>query len=262
MRPERPSDPERLLIDTRVGRLSYTDVGEGPALVAIAGLPGSVRDWRWLGPELEGALRFVRVDLPGFGESTWPGDHPQTLRQRGEAVIAFIEAMGFGEEVTLMGHSMGGGVCAAAAASRPDLIARLALIASLTPLPHYPVKPYRVFAALMGISALRPVLVPLTRAILGALGFRPDLPEGDVLRSVLDAAGTDFDEHGAHLRALTMPTLIAWAEDDHLIPAANYQALAMSAPQGPRVTFERGGHNIQKTRAVELAASLLGFIER
>ena len=94
MRPDHPSDPPRARLALSWCALTYTDVGAGsPTIVALAGLPGTARDWRWMGPELEPLARLIRLELPGFGGSSWPGDHPMRLGERAQIVIEALEAL-------------------------------------------------------------------------------------------------------------------------------------------------------------------------
>ena len=62
MTPESPSDPELQTVEVLGGPIAYTDEGEGQPLVAVHGLPGSVRDFRWLAPALPESIRLLRVD--------------------------------------------------------------------------------------------------------------------------------------------------------------------------------------------------------
>ena len=62
-----PSDPPAQFVNDS---LAYTDEGSGePAIVAIPGLPGSGRDFRWLAPLLADRFRVIRIDPPGYGAS-------------------------------------------------------------------------------------------------------------------------------------------------------------------------------------------------
>ena len=59
-----------------------------------------------------------------------------------------------------------------------------------------------------------------------------------------------------------VPTLTAWAEDDPFIEKAVLEEHAALLPPGPRLSWREGGHNVQKSQAVELAAALVPFIAR
>jgi hypothetical protein len=47
--------------------------------------------------------------------------------------------------------------------------------------------------------------------------------------------------------------------DDRQVPPRNSAALHEHPRPGPRVAFASGGHNIQKTRAIELADMIMAF---
>ena len=53
------------------------------------------------------------------------------------------------------------------------------------------------------------------------------------------------------------PTLVAFCRDDHLLDEAIAEELARHIPGARRLAFPTGGHNLQKTRAPELAAAIL-----
>src|SRR5574339_256968 len=78
------SDPPLRQVDLPRGRVAYTDEGPAgaPALIAVHGVPGSVRDFRYLAPHLTDAVRLVRVDLPGFGASPPAAEAVRTLAGR------------------------------------------------------------------------------------------------------------------------------------------------------------------------------------
>jgi pimeloyl-ACP methyl ester carboxylesterase len=76
---------------------------------------------------------------------------------------------------------------------------------------------------------------------------------------------------GLHLRALGAldfprirravqrplpPTLIAYARDDHMLESWISEELVRALPGARVLVFEQGGHNLQKTRAVELARAI------
>lgn len=255
MHPETPSDPQKHSLQWSGERLAYTDEGAGPLIVAIPGLPGTVRDFRWLSPALTEHFRVVRVELPGFGDSTRGAFRGMSIAARAQPVAAVIEHLGAGPAIVL-GHSSGGTVAAQLANVRPDLTAGCAFLAVPGARPHYPLKTYRALAGLLRRPLGRRGLRGPMRWLYRRIGFPAYLSDDERTFTTLDAAATDFRAHADNVRRLGVPLFMAWAADDRLIPIAIYEELSALAPPGLRMRFPTGGHNIQKTQAVEIAAGL------
>ncbi|MGH9887790.1 MAG: alpha/beta fold hydrolase, partial [bacterium] len=102
------SDPEVVRFARASGLLTFTDEGprDAPALVAVHGIPGSVRDFRYLAPQVSGALRVVRLDLPGFGGSTPEAFGVGSFDGRVRAVLELADHLGLAQ-FAVLGHSMG-----------------------------------------------------------------------------------------------------------------------------------------------------------
>ena len=94
--------------------------GDGPGLVLLHGYGDSADTWRPLMDRL-GAVgrRAVAVDLPGFGEAS-PLRPGPLLPQFDAFAAAVLEEVAEGEEVVLVGNSLGG-VVALRAAEDPEL---------------------------------------------------------------------------------------------------------------------------------------------
>jgi pimeloyl-ACP methyl ester carboxylesterase len=56
--------------------------------------------------------------------------------------------------------------------------------------------------------------------------------------------------------ALRAPTLLASCDDDPLVEPAIGEQLGRACPDGPRLRFDSGGHNPQKSQACEIAEVL------
>ena len=59
--------------------------------------------------------------------------------------------------------------------------------------------------------------------------------------------------------ALRAPTLTAFCDDDPFIEPEIQEELGALVPVGPRLRWAEGGHNVQKTHAVEVAEALLSM---
>ena len=77
-----------------------------------------------------------------------------------------------------------------------------------------------------------------------------------LVQMVHSVATLSFAQHEKNLQNLSIPTMVAYATDDPFIEAEISKELYWRCPSGPRLEFPDGGHNIQKSRAVELAAAL------
>ena len=257
--PTTPSNPPRRFSRCERGPFSYTEEGEGFPVVAVHGLPGSARDFRWLGAALPRSVRFLRLELPGFGGTpveTGPGP---SIDERGRFVVEALGALGV-ERCVLVGHSMGGGVALSAAVQAPERVAGLALLASIGLSPH------RLLRRFVGRQAFSwavdvPGLKQPTRALLGAM-FRPRgsprarprtrwrTPSAAWRRSTSRRSGETPSR-------LSVPTLTAWAQDDAFIEEAVFTEHVAALPAGPRLVWKTGGHNVQKSWASELAEALV-----
>ncbi|MEN2737982.1 alpha/beta hydrolase [Microbacterium sp. X-17] len=73
----------------------------------------------------------LAIDLAGHGDSSWRDDVNYTAHPLAEDVVRALDAWTTGPQV-LVGHSLGGLVAAAVAASRPDLVCELVVV-DITP---------------------------------------------------------------------------------------------------------------------------------
>lgn len=109
-------------------RLRYAVGGDGPPLVLVHGLGGTIENWRALAPALAARHRVLVPDLPGHGRSA-PLPEARNVDPLAEAVLGLAD----GEEIhegVWIGHSLGGVVALRAAALRPEAVRGLVLAAA------------------------------------------------------------------------------------------------------------------------------------
>lgn len=111
----------------------YLEGGTGEPLVLLHGFTGDKDNWTRVAAHLRGEFRIVAPDLPGFGESPWDPHRPlsaYSIPAQVEWLRDFLDALGI-RRTWLGGNSMGGNIAGAFAASYPDRVAGLWLLAPL-----------------------------------------------------------------------------------------------------------------------------------
>src|SRR5579864_5690877 len=115
-----------------------------PAELALLlhGQPGAARDWERVQSFVDGRMRTLAIDRPGWR----PGSEPSDLAGNAAAALRALDANG-ARSAVVVGHSLGAAVAAWLAAERPERVSRLVLAApaanraSLVPLDYWLAKP-------------------------------------------------------------------------------------------------------------------------
>ncbi len=84
----------------------YTDTGEGPVILCLAGLTRNGTDFDYVAPHLTGC-RVIRLDYRGRGKSDWADPATYTIPQEGQDALALLDHLGI-EKVAILGTSRGG----------------------------------------------------------------------------------------------------------------------------------------------------------
>jgi pimeloyl-ACP methyl ester carboxylesterase len=189
-------------------------------VVLIHGLSGSAGWWRHVAARLEPGREVHQVDLP---KRLGLDDAAEWLAER-------LRADGLAQ-VDLVGHSMGGLICARLAAARPELVGRLVLIAPAGIAPGSRTR--HVVPLLRALRRSSPSLLPLLA--------RDALRTGP--RTLWRAAGEVLEaDIRAHLGEIRAPTLLLWGGRDVLLPPALGEVFRAEIPDARLVVLERAGH--------------------
>jgi pimeloyl-ACP methyl ester carboxylesterase len=223
--------------------------GAGPPALLVHGLGGSWRWWEPVVPALAEHMRVHLVDLPGFGSARGRrfvlADAPSYLR-------ALVGAVG-ANRVTLIGHSLGGAVCARVAATWPALVDHLVLVAPAAVLERDRLSHYALPLA-VALRHVRPRFLGMAAADSVRAGPRTMYRAGRQLLSDEALRG--------ELSAIQAPTLLVWGERDPMVPprlAEGYK----SAISGAEVVLLPGvGHVPMSEQPHDFAAAVLDFVAR
>lgn len=250
--------------------------GSGRPILLIHGIPGSAGAWDPMVSELADDHLLLRPDLLGFGESPRPSHSGELWADsQARALASALDGLETRPEA-VVGHDFGGPVALSLAATRPDLVPRLALCAT-NAFPDTPV-PLPIAAVtwpLAGPVAERllfsgPSLAMMLRQGAGAPAPRLDrhvyLGDGGQqrsIRTIFASALRDIDRLYAPLertlRALEIPVLVAWGTRDPFFVVEQARRTAEAAG-GRLALYEDCGHFVPAERPRELADDLRGLL--
>ena len=119
-----------MFVDLDGGPIRVHDFGgDGPLLLLVHGLGGSLANWELIGPSLARDNHVVAMDLPGFGLSPpWVDWELSTHARVVQDLIAH-----YGQPASLVGNSMGGLLAQMVAAEKPESVKSLILISPAAP---------------------------------------------------------------------------------------------------------------------------------
>lgn len=116
------------------GPVHYVDYGgpdDGPLLVCVHGLGGSLVNWAAVAPVLARTNRVLALDLAGFGRTR--GSGRSTAVSANRALLHRFLTEVAGTPAILVGNSMGGTIAAMQAAAYPETVAGLVLVNPAVP---------------------------------------------------------------------------------------------------------------------------------
>ncbi len=265
-------------------RRAYVKVGSGPAILLIHGIGDSSDTWRPVIEQLAEHHTVIAPDLLGHGRSEKPrADYSIAAFANGmRDLLSVLEV----DKVTVVGHSLGGGVAAQFAYQFPDRCERLILVGSGGV--GRSVSPLLRLAAIPGVEFLMPLfaLPPVRNASrivadilerfdtsLGrdteeVLAVFDSLPDTAARRAILRTLRSGVDWRGQVITMLDraylaegMPTLIIWGRRDAIIPLGHGRLAHAALPGSQLEIFDGAGHFPHHTDPGRFVRVVSDFLE-
>lgn len=259
------------------GRMAYTEVGHGPHVVLIHGIPTSSYLWRNVVPLLADAFHVVVPDMLGYGDSDKPPGADLSVAAQADYLRELLDGLDI-NRASLVGHDIGGGVVQIFAAEHPDRGERLVLVDSVA----YDSWPDP------GIARLKdPAWDQIMETLDLAKGFRKAISRGIVSQSkVTDELVAQFvrpwegvEGRRAYLRAaraldnrdtlsrieqierIAAPTLILWGDQEVFQNVDYGRRLAGALPNARLFVVPNAGHWPMEDKPEEIAQLIHEFLE-
>lgn len=248
-------------------RLAYQEAGgDGATVLLVHGITNSSRTWTPVTERLaESGLHVLAPDLPGHGDSQRQrGDH--SLGAHASILRDFLHVVDH-EHVTVVGHSLGGGVVMQFSYQFPEAVERMVLVASgglgreVSLAIRAATLPFA--EQVIGVGASRPVT--RTAGLLGRALGRSGVKLGGDFAEIMEGLSSlsDIERREAFVRtarsvitprgqrvaamdklylAADMPTLLVAGERDSVIPADHTRGAAHLVPGSRLEIFDQSGH--------------------
>ena len=250
-------------------RVAYRDEGSGEVLLLVHGMGGSSDSWSGVIPLLATKYRVIAPDLLGHGESDKPrGDY--SVGAFAVLLRDLLDALDI-HRVTVIGHSLGGGIAMQFAHQHRQYCKRIVLISS------------GGFGGDVG-RVLRLLSLPGSELVLPVITSRPAILAGNAVRALMGSSDrftarpsfsnrdnrTAFlrtlrsvvDVHGQAVCALNrmgmhgvLPALIISGDEDRVIPVEHAHAAHEMLPNS-RLHIMSGVHHHPPTERPETVAQL------
>ena len=264
--------------------------GSGDPVVLLHGIAHSSDAWAGVIPALARRHEVVAIDLPGCGRSDKP-DTDYSIGAQAAAVRYALDSLGL-DLVTVVGHSLGGGIAMMLAYQYPDRVGRLGLVSSagfgrdLHPLfraATIPVLPRYAMRVLFhpGVRRGRNLAGQLLSRAAGDPFFVKPSAYRKEFESLLEGledpaaqrAFTATLRSAGHLGGQAIsaldrigsarfPVLIVWGSGDRVFPVDHAHRAAKEVPDARLVILDDCGHFPQIEATREFTKVLLDWLDK
>ena len=272
---QRYGSASQQVVDVDGLKIHYKDTGpkDAPVLLLLHGFGSSLQTWDTWSTQLEQRYRVIRLDLPGFGLTGPSPVHDYSEQNDLATLTQFVDKLGL-LNFSIIGHSMGGKMAWSLAASVPDRVKALVLMApdGFPDTKDIGTKPYAM-PSIMGVIKFSLPKYLVRKSIEPAFFDAKALDDSlvnryyDMLRApgvraaILERANqTIYTDPVPRLKKITAPTLLIWGEQDQMIPSSNAQSYANVLAISQTMLLPNLGHLLQEEQpdvAVKLVTDFL-----
>ena len=256
--------------------IAYRDVGQGPPVLLIHGIPTSSYMWRKIIPALSASRRVIAPDLLNYGKSAKPEFADVSINAQARMIAELMDALGI-RRADVVAHDIGGGVAQLLAVNHPEKVNRLVLIDSVSfdswPIPSF--EPLQKPGA--GTAMTLAEFVAMLRGFLPqGVQDKTAMPES-VIDAYLEPWSSEAGKRAffRNLRRLNSeytlaiadslahlphPTLVIWGESDPFQKPEYAHRLVQTIPDARLVWIRNVGHWLLEEKPEEIAGHIAGFL--
>lgn len=250
-------------------QLHYRSLGEGQPLIILHGIFGTSDNWQTFGKAVSSQYKVYLIDLRNHGNSPHSDifDYPAMAADLDE----FIQTHDLHKPI-LMGHSMGGKVVMAFAATHPDSFEKMVVV-DIAP-KYYPPHHQKILEALSAVklntlenrkdadnqlseyikeTGVRQFLLKnLKRNDRGQFGWKLNL---SVIKANLEKIGAALEAE-----AIKKPVLFVRGEQSNYILEEDKELIRSHFPLAQIVTIKNAGHWVHAEQPEALYEAVMRFL--
>jgi esterase len=232
-------------------RLNYECYGEGPPLIILHGLFGSLDNWRTLSRKFGRYYRVFAVDLRNHGSSPHSDDFSYPLMA--QDLNSFMDGLSL-SSACLLGHSMGGKVAMEFAVSNPNRVEKLVVV-DIAPKEYMPQHDKIALRKAIPDHSVRQFLLKnLVRNDAGVFAWRINLEGiarnyGEIIKSLHQN------------NCFGKPALFLKGENSNYIQQEDLPLITRFFPQARLVTVPNAGHWVQADAPAQFLTIVLSFLK-
>jgi pimeloyl-ACP methyl ester carboxylesterase len=256
-------------------------VGAGDPVLLVHGYAASRFTWRSWIPRLAHRHTVYTIDLKGFGAAAKPIGESYGPADLAEDVFQLVTRLDL-KRLTIVGHSMGGGIALLTALRLADAgeQARLAKLVSVAGTAYAQRLPPFVAKLRDPSTQLLIQMLParwIVRRVLNSIVYDPAVVTEKLIEgyaaplrpwaakraAALCAAQLVPDNLAALIQrypGIDVPTLLLWGKNDPVVPVAIGERLAQELPRARLVVLERCGHVPMHERPEEALREVETFL--
>ncbi len=229
--------------------LSVVDVwpdGAEKTLMLVHGYAGCAETWEYQINHFAHQYRVIVPDLRGHGQSDAPFTE-YTMPELVEDINTIADVLDLPEKFTLVGHSFGGSICTEYAASHPERLEKLVLIATAG---EYPLPRSASILSKVPVAVFQPFW-----------RYRPrwnaevHVMKRMMLNNLRQWHGWDL------LGEISTPTLIITGERDRYFPRWAFERVRESVPGAEVLDVGASKHKVQLERHQAVNRAIERFIQ-
>ena len=258
-------------------KLHVNTKGEGSALILMHGFGSSSYSFHYLVEPLSKKFRVYNLDLKGFGDSPKPKDYRYSVYDQAILVSKFIKDNSL-KDVTLIGHSYGGGVALSLALMDQSNIKKMVLIDPAAYKQYIPSLIRSIKTPIVGPAVF--YLLPSSYEVkesyryafydkqkieqstidIMANNLKKDNAKQVYIYAIDDLIPEDIDEVSKRYGQIKIPTLLIWGEKDVVIRKSKGYKLQNDLQNAQLKIIKNCGHIPHEERPKEVLKYLLEFL--